>query len=505
MLINASRRDFLKILTCLASCNFGGAFAADGSEKKRALEKETTGASYRVKPWTGDDFTLGHQLRDGKLPKFPDKADAKTDFVIVGGGMAGLACGYFLKNHDFLLLEQYANTGGTSSGGTYKGIDYSIGAVCTGSNDGEIGRLFEELSIKPVLIAPEETAWHCNGQWYHAITGNDRFHSELNRLLHDIEKVTKDQSATAFRSNSLVDQTKFSQYLSSYDRGFLGLINNTCNSFFCAPPEEVSAAAGFFMVKALTTNSYVFNGGNSAVSKALRLAIDKAGTDRVRASSFVWRVAPSPEGGVSVMYSDSDGARHRVDCKHVVIATPPLVAMRIAPALPQSMKEIFSKLEYSAFMVANFCMPKKVLQSPYQSFADEPYPFGQMVMAEAPYIAANKYKPEMGSVLTIYHPFSHGPSGRAKLLAANKEQLAEALIPQLCKLLEPIDKQVEEVVFTRWGHSGIVPRPGVSSTLHQIKQESNWMTFAHSTASGGASLEGAIASGRMAANRCLGL
>ncbi len=499
--MGASRREFLKILTCLASCGVTGSFSAEGSEKKPSAGQ----TPYQVLPWEGDNFKLGHELRDGKLPKFPDKADKTADFVIVGGGMAGLACSYFLKDQDFLLLEQYANTGGTSRGGTYNGIDYSMGAVCTGSHDGVFGQLFEELNIKPATISPEETAWHAGGQWYKAVKGNDKFHHELNRMMSDIEAITKAENGSspyARLKAGKIDDVTFSQYLSGYDKEFLGLVNNTCQSFFCSTPDEVAASAGFFMIRALTTNSYVFNGGNSGIAKALRQAVDKVAPTRVHPSCFVWSVQSIPTGA-TVIYSDGAGEMHRIDCRHAVVATPPLVALRIVPDLPQSMKETFRQLEYSAFLVANFCMPKKVLQNPYQSFADEPYPFGQMVMAEAPYLANNAYKPGMGSVLTVYHPFGHGAAGRARLLAAQKDELAASLIAQLSKLLEPIQNNLEQVVFTRWGHSGIVPRPGLHQIMQNIKQQNDWMTFAHSTASGGASFEGAVMSGRMAADRCL--
>lgn len=508
-IVGASRRAFLKILTCLASTGIAGTFSADGAElgeppaEPIAAKPGDQGGAYKVVPWTGDNFKLGHELRDGKLSRFPDKADEKVDFVIVGGGMAGLTCSYFLRGHDFVLLEQYANTGGTSSGGTYKGIDYSMGAVCTGSHDGVFKELFDELSITPVTISPEETAWHGGGQWYKGVSGNNKFHKELNRLKSDIAAINKSKSASeARRTAGELDQLCFSKYLSGYDREFLGLINNTCNSFFCASPDEVAAPAGFFMVTALTTNSYVFNGGNSGIAKALRARVDKHDAKRIRPSCFVWSVQETP-AGAAVIYSDEKGEMHRIECRHVVVATPPLVALRIVQDLPAAMTAVFQKLEYSAFLVANFCMRKKVLDYPYQSFADEPYPFGQLIMAEAPYMAAGKYNPDMGSVLTVYHPFGHGPTGRARLLAAQKEQLASSLIPQLSKLLEPLQNNLDEVVFTRWGHAGVVPRPGIAKTIQEIKQQTNWMTYAHSTASGSASFEGAVLSARMAADRCL--
>ncbi len=61
-----------------------------------------------------------------------------------------------------------------------------------------------------------------------------------------------------------------------------------------------------------------------------------------------------------------------------------------------------------------------------------------------------------------------------------------------------------KLVLTRWGHAFPIARPGTAETLAQIKNvDLDWMTFAHSTASGSQSFEGAVQAARHAANICL--
>ena len=496
--VSVSRRDFLKILAAVSATGISGTFASSASTFAAEL-KNTAAAkrgSYTVRPWCGDNFALGHRLRDGELPQAPQKAERTVDFVIVGGGMAGLCTAHHLKDQDFLLLEQYEQTGGTSSGGSYRGIDYSRGAVCTGSDGALKQQLFDELNIKPVVITAEETEWHSAGQWYKSLTGNDKFHKEFNRLLSEIKAIKS-------KSDTNLGEVTFAGFLSGYDRELVGLINNISRSFFCAGPDYVSATAGFFMLQALTSDSYVFDGGNSGIARALRGSVDTAATGRIHTDCFVWSVKPTDKGA-AVVYGDSSGNMHRVDCKHVVVTTPPLVAVRILPELPEKVKAAWSNLEYGAFVVANFCMPKKVLQCPYQSFADDAYPFSQMVLAEAPYQAAGKYKPDMGSVLTVYHPFLHGSVGRRQLLNLEREQFASSLVAQVTSLFEPLQNNLDQIEITRWGHAVMVPRPGLSSILNKANQYTTpWMTFAHSSAGGGQSLEGALSAARNAADTCL--
>lgn len=506
-----SRRAFLQLMTALAGSGLSGIVSAAGASQLHNaapganLLAENKSKAYTVLPWKGDDFALGHRLRDGEMPKFPDVADRKADFVIVGGGMAGLACAHFLKGNDILLLEQYAEPGGTSSGGSYNGIAYSMGAVCTGSHDGIIGELFSDLNLKPVMIPPEQTAWHCDNKWYQGIEGSDKFYTELNRLRKDIAAINKRmETASAEERYATFNNSSFDKLLSGYDAGFKGLVSNTCRSFFCGTPEEVSASAGMFMIRALTTNSYVCEGGNSGIARTLQQKVDADSPGKLQRSSFVWLVEKKGDGA-SVVYSDKTGEIHRVDCKHVVVATPPLVALRIIPQLPQTYKDKLQALEYSAFLVANFCMKNKVFKNPYQSFADAPFPFGQMVLAEAPYEAQGRYKSEMGSVLTVYHPFEHGTAGRAQMLGEdNPESKAESLIGDLSKLIEGFQGNLEQVVLTRWGHALILPKPGMAPLMTEIQGlDPDWLSFAHSSARGGPSLEGAISAAHYAAERCL--
>ena len=499
-----SRREFMKLLSAIAASGLAGTVTETWAHD----EKAAGAPGYKVLPWKGDDFTFGHRLRDGDLPKFPDKADSKADFVIVGGGMAGLSTAHFLKGQDILLLEQYEHTGGTAQGGSYRGIDYSMGAVCTGSHDGIYAQLFDDLKIKPAVIPPDQIAWHCDKRWYKGIHGEDAFYKELNRLTKEMQGlVAKLNDGSAEEKAALkqkLETTTFDKYLETYNKDFVKLIANIANSFYCAGPDFISAMSGIDMINILSTNSYVFEGGNSGIAKALRRSVNNDSPGRCKPSSFVWRVEPRDKGA-SVVYSDKEGAIHRVDCRHAVVTTPPMVALRIVPQMPQAMRDRMQQLEYSAFLVANFCMKKKVFNNPYQSFADQPFPFGQMILAETPYQVLGKYHPDMGSVLTVYHPFEHGTAGRVQMLGEDREKLAESMVSQLNQLIENFQGSLEQVVLTRWGHAFNVPKLGAADLMYNIQElDPEWMTFANCSAKGG-SFEGAVQAAHAAAKRCLSL
>lgn len=61
--------------------------------------------------------------RTGELPKFPRlKEDRKTDVLIIGGGLPGLLCAFFLKNAgvDCILVEENRICSGITGNTTAK-------------------------------------------------------------------------------------------------------------------------------------------------------------------------------------------------------------------------------------------------------------------------------------------------------------------------------------------------------------------------------------------------
>ncbi len=522
-----SRRRFLKNLAALIGCQqfgtrvFAGEqnYSTEGKElpeRRKSLAENRDGGinkskhSYKLAEWTGDDFTLGHRLRIGDSPKFPEHAEKSIDFIIVGGGVAGLTAAYSLRDQDFLLLEQYDDLGGHSRGSSFNGIAYSYGAAYISDIDGIYGELYAELGIEPVKLPPDRNQFYYDGEWFVGTTGDKQkpIYREFRKLLDEAkpiwDQLPQEQDVFNLSVPELqkLDSTTFASNLQSYSKDFLALLDSFCASSFGGGINQLSALAGFSLLSDLALPTYVFKGGNPAIARALSGKVNSAGGGRVYKNAFVWKIEVRDEGA-SVYYSLEDSSVHKVDCKHVIVATPPLVAARQLAHIPDNLKAELFRFKFCSYLVANLLMKEKLFDGKYDCFAASPYSFADITVAETPYMLTDTYKRDMGSVLTVYQPYPAGSEGRTLLLVGDRERFADSITGQVEKLVPGFMNAVEEVVLTRWGHALALAGPNHFANLAKLHkyQGQGSFTLAHSSIYGWPCVESAIQAGKSAASR----
>lgn len=474
----------------------------------RTPDADAKGKRWKVSEWTGDDFTIGHRFRMAELPKFSEAPEKTHDFVIIGGGIAGLASAFYLKDHDFLLLEQYAEAGGHQRGGTFNGIDYSYGSAFVGIVDGDLGKFYGDLGIKPQQISDSDNAFFWEKAWL-----KDAMHGTNNKLYSDFQKLSKalptipdiDKPSVVADTAELakLDAMPFSSMLSGYSPQFVSLLDSICKSATCGGTQKVSAFIGAGLVQEALGSAYVFEGGNSAIAKATLRALDKAGADRIRTGGFVWS-AEVGESGTKIQYTDSSGTPHTIACKHLIVATPPMVAWRQLKNIDDKTRAAMMQFKYGSYLVANCLLDKPVFDGAYDNWFGAPFTFSDVVVAETPYKLAGTYKPEMGSVLTVYHPWEPGTEGRTLLLEGDRTKLSNKVHEQMQSFISTLDDHLVEMVLTRWGHALAVPTPGYYSRVAKLMNGySGPYSFAHSSFHGMPCTESAIRGARYAADRAL--
>lgn len=483
--------------------------AADG--KSAAVDKpKSTASKFRVSSWKGDDFTRGHQFRNNDLPSgFSEHPEKAVDIIIIGGGIAGLTSGHYLQDQDFLLLEQYDELGGQSRGGTYKGIDYSYGAAFVDTDQGIYGQLYQDLGISPVKLAAADNSFYFENRWHVGTSGSapSSLYREFKKLISDSAGAFKllptEDGPEGINTAQLaqLDSVPFSSMLKGYSGQFTSLLDNICKSACCGTTAQLSALSGLYLVEDLTSSNFVFQGGNSAIAKALVKSLNASGAERLVRGAFVWKVLLNESGAV-VMYSDKDGQPHTVACKHVIISAPPMVAWRQIKNLDDSMRATLMPLKYGSYLVANCLLNKKIFNGAYDNWFSEPAKVTDVTVAETPYMRSGKYKAGMGSVLTAYQPWEPGSAGRTLLLEGDRQKLSGAVHDQLKKVIAQLDEHLEEIVLSRWGHAMVVPGPGYYARLMKIKNlQQGHYSLAHNSTQGLPSAESAIRAARFATNR----
>lgn len=484
--------------------------ADNSSSAGSAIDGSSAAArNFKLSSWTGDDFTLGHELRSRQLPQFPAKAEKTVDFVIIGGGMSGLTTAYHLRNHNYLLLEQYKDFGGQSRGSSFQGIGYSYGAAYVGELEGELEKLVDDLGLKPVQLDAANNSWRWENEWVNGISGEAKaLYKEFNHLRQSATPVWDQLKRSTWlmplRDDALsrLDQTSFASCLTAFDPKFIALLDALCKSCTCAGVEKVSALAGYSTVSDLLEPINVFPGGNQALASALAQRTGKE-PGRCLSGTFVWSVAVK-EQGASVVYGTSDGAIHRVDCRYVIVCTPPLVSARLLSGIDDATKAQMLGFKYGSYLVANLLMKTQLFNGAYDNWVSAPFTFADIVKAEKPYQINGEYKESMGSVLTVYQPYEPGSSGRPELLKGDREAFASSIVSQMQKLVGNLDPHLQEIVLTRWGHAMAVPNLGFFKKMTKLNATiSGAYTLAHSSSQGIPCAESAVRAAKLAATKAL--
>lgn len=506
-----TRREFLQQLAVLLY-GLGASSGLSLSQNLEALAADGIKLKSDVKllPWTGDDFTLGHRMRNSEIPKFPAATERNIDFVIVGGGMAALAAAHNLKNHDYLLLEQYEQTGGNARGANSRGLWYSYGSQYLTEIDGDVGQIIADLKLKPVKVGTEKNAWWDGSRFLKGVdNGTNAIYKDFKRMKSEMKSIwSKMGNATMYVSDltpelEKLDKVLLSTMLTGYSAPFMELIEGFMKASACGGVNNLSALSGLSVLEDLVIPSYLLEGGNPALTRAIAENIKKTTPQRIVTNAFVWSVNLKDDGA-SVVYQDKSGTLHRVNCKHVIIAVSPMIAARMVNLKVPDKAQMYA-IRYGSYLVGNFILSKKVFNSSFDNWLPAKYSFPDITIANTVYDLNGHYKKEMGQVLTVYQPYAAGSEGRSLLLEGSRDKFSLQLRKQLAGILgKEFDAALETVQLSRWGHAMAVTGPDYFKRMKKVLSgQTNSFSYAHSSYHGLPAAESAIRGGRVAAQRAL--
>ena len=498
--------------------------------------------------WVGASHTRGHRLRSQEaLP--PPAVQRRAGALVLGGGVAGLAAARGLLQRgvqDVHLLELEDQPGGNSRGHQLAGMACPLGAhylPLPGPQAREVSEWLHEIGLlrqelgrtvadeRHLCHSPQERLFF-DGAWVEGLLPPLEPGSESARQMHAFAHAVTQLpgggggvakgGAPAFalpahRSawgplQATLDAQSFAAWLDQ--RGFNELhlrwyLDYCCRDDYGATPAEVSAWAGLHYF---------------ASRHGFHAPADEAGGEE-REAVFTWPegnawlthrlAAPVGErlhGGRTVLRV-SEG-RHEVQVlawdEHtqqleswtaplVVLALPLFIAARIVQNPPSALREAAARMQYAPWLVANLQLDAPLLGRTGAPPSWDNVVYGGRGLGYVDAMHQSLHPVPGATVLTAYHAVPRAE--RAALLAENPAPWAERVLAELRPAHPDIDRRVQRIHLTRWGHAMAIPAPGLQRhpALQALRSLRGRLRFAHADLAGYSVFEEAFTAGSEAA------
>lgn len=503
--------------------------------------------------WVGDIASLGHQWRDGKLSTSQAEAEpGRTDVLIVGAGIAGLAAARALRASgidDIVVLEPNGSPGGNSRAHRLAGQDCPMGAhylPVPGAAAPALQEWLLELGLarsrpdgrllwdeRALCHAPQERLWF-DGAWHAGLLppmepGSDGYRqaqrlSALTAELMRELRFSMPTLATDWNAQlAALDAQTFAHWLDSrglQDPALRWYLDYCCRDDYGAAASVVSAWAGLqyfcsrhgFHPPGARESDDEADGvltwpqGNGWLAANLAAGLG----DRIRLNCLVTRVEPGRQGVVVDTWRADLQRPQRWQAQHVLLALPLIQGARLLPSGSAALQEALAGQRTAPWLVANLLLSREPVDRPGQPRAWDNVAFGQESLG---YVHAQHQsllsKPRRAPVvITAYRALE--PSLRQALLDRPWTAWAEEVVRDLALMHPDLPATVEQVDLARHGHAMSVPVPGRRSntalaTLRQAGALDRRIHWAHADLVGYSVFEEAFSLGDSVGHRVAGL
>lgn len=532
-----SRAVFLKGLAALAATGVAGKLIVD----------RAGGASRKIPcRMLGPSFALGHRIRDrNALSGLKPGKTLNKKLTIVGGGIAGLSAGWWLKRNgfeDFVILELEKEVGGNSRAGKNDLGSFPWGAHYVPLANEEsryVREIFEEMGVitsrNPDGKAVYNDLYLCHdpqerlfkdGRFQEGLVPNrglspaDR--QEMARFfktVRDFRKRIGRDGKPAFaipvdlssRDEAFTDLDRISMASWLEQEGYkskplLWYVRYCCRDDYGGNPDTVSAWAGIHYfagrrgqaANAEQNSVVTWPEGNGFLVNYLRGKLE----GHIMESSMVFRISQD-EGAVRCSVLDADRqSAFAVLSEHMIFAAPRFIASHIIEGMTSK-----ERPTYAPWLVANislrFIPEGRGIEVAWDNVSYYSESLGYVVSSHQN-ITTRVQAP---TVITYYYPLPGGapPAERQKLLESTPEQWLDLIIADLEKMHPGIRELVTSVDLWPWGHGMVRPNPGFvwGDERRRMLEDNGRILFAHSDMSGISNFEEAQYRGVEAAVKVL--
>ncbi len=455
-----------------------------------------------------DHFALAHALRDGRQPA-PVTPGETADVVVVGGGVAGLTAAYRLGGRRVLVLEKEARCGGNSRSREVDGVRYPLGAFLNQGPIPPFTDFFRETGAEFLPLAPEQHVLRLGDRRVADPLGAGRpklpwpgaERDALGRAVERLRGLLDPATGIAFpRATNPPEIRALDRHTLWQDYAAQGLPHRVRELFdllisarIADSGEHLSAWIGNYLLSTVVDRSFTMAGGHGDYSRRLEAALTARQPDALRTGFTVLRVENAGREEVHVTGIDAAGQVQTLAAGCAVIAAPKFFAARVVPGLTAARPDVYSRLHYNAYLVAQVFL-REPLALPFETGLA-----GKRLarFAVASHRLPGNAAPDRG-VITLYAPFPRR-QGRARLLAADPGALAQRLLDDLLWAYPEVGPAVEDVALHRWGHPMMTAEPGLEEVLARARESHGRIAFGHSDNLGVTGLYSAVWAGMDAA------
>jgi protoporphyrinogen/coproporphyrinogen III oxidase len=425
------------------------------------------------------------------------------DAVVVGGGIAGLAAAWSLRDLDVVVLERDDRVGGRLRSEARGPYWLNFGAHVFAGPGSETDALLRGTGVQALAVPGILTAVELEGR---VVAGRrvETYPFRLPMSARDRLALARTgarlRTAVARYGRMLRDATQTEVLAFDGDRPFtdwLGAVPAAVDAVIrptlqrsSAEPERLAAGygVGYFHLVWDRSGGLARNvlGGSSRLAETI--AAELGG--RVRRGAHVERVAADAD---AVEVVDANGNVERA--RFAIVATPAHVTREIVEGLPSATADALGAIEYGRYVVAAL-RTVEARPAPWDSIyalsaARRSF---NMLLNTSSVVRSHGAEREQGGTLMAYS----GASLAAQLWDRDDARIADQYVAELDEIFPGTGAVVDEVVVHRWEHGLPYVFPGRHRLQAALEQPLGRVLLAGDYL-GSRYTETAIASGRRAA------
>jgi oxygen-dependent protoporphyrinogen oxidase len=387
------------------------------------------------------------------------------DVVVVGGGIAGLAAAWHLRDLDVLVLEAADRIGGRIRSEPRGDVWLNFGAHVFGSPGSATGRLIAETGVQAAQVGGRLAAVALGGRvvasgmvetYPFRLPLPPRSRASLVRAGIALRLAVRRYAAVAAerpgesaaerqqRMLDFLDGRSFSDFIGPLPADVDAIFRATLNRS-SGEPEELAAGYGigyFHLVwnRSAGLSRNILGGPNRLID-----ALAAGSEGRILTGAEATEVVAA-DGHVAVRYRQGE-VEHEVRARSAVVATPAFVTHEIVRGLPTDTAEALEAMRYGPYVVGAFltCETRPMPWDGIYALATPLRSFGMLFNTANVLRSPGAVRPPGGSLMV------YAAAGSARALAGlDDDEVRARFLADLHSLYPEARAVVSEVVIQRW-------------------------------------------------------